>query len=63
MRLSMKEIKSQNIHELADAYGVTTHTMKAWIRPIKESLGDCIARMYNPKQIKMIYEFLGEPNR
>jgi hypothetical protein len=57
------EIKPYSLTELANIYGVTNRTMKNWITPHKEAVGDKIGRLYTTLQIKIIFEKLGLPGR
>ena len=47
--------------ELAIAYGVSVKTLNAWLRPFNKEIGTYRGRMYTPKQMKTIYQYLGNP--
>ena len=53
--------KSTSKTQLAQAYNVTTRKFRLWIEPIKEKLGKQVGQAYNPKQVELIVNFLGEP--
>jgi len=61
----MKKKKTYTLQELADEYGVSTKTMYNWLRPIREELlkmrhlEQKRLRIFIPKQVKRIKEFLG----
>ena len=46
--------------DLQNAYGVCYKTMRKWLRSVPH-LETRYVREYNPKQVKMIIEHLGEP--
>jgi len=53
--------KSTSKAIMAEAYNVSLHTFRKWIKPIQAHLGDYIGRAYTPKQVALIVELLGEP--
>lgn len=61
----MKKKKTYTLQELADEYGVSTKTMYNWLQPIREELLEMRhleqkrLRIFIPKQVKRIKEFLG----
>lgn len=57
------EVKPYSLTELARIYGVTNRTMKIWIKPFDAEVGEKIGRLYNAKQIKVIFEKLGLPGK
>lgn len=56
----METRKVKTLRQLATEYGVSENTMRKWLRPIEHKLKRC-SRTLNPKQVKMVYEFLDEP--
>jgi len=50
-----------SIKELAALYNINHRTMKKWIRPFKDDIGEKIGRYYNANQVKTIFEKLGLP--
>lgn len=60
------DIRPYSPKELRQLYGRGKHplseaTWLKWIRPIKEKLGERQGDSYNPKQVRIIFEHLGEP--
>ena len=47
--------------ELAAMYGVSPKTFRTWLRPHLESVGERKSRYYTSRQIRIIFERLGEP--
>jgi hypothetical protein len=56
------KIKAYTLKQLAALYGFTVQTMRKWIAPLKDKIGPRIGHFYNPKQIKIIFEHLGNPS-
>jgi predicted transcriptional regulator len=56
-----KLAKPYTLSELASHYGVTLHTMKRWIAPHKEKVGEIIGRIYTVRQVETIFQALGVP--
>ena len=54
-------IKPCTLTELATIYGVGIRTMKKWITPHQESIGEKHGRIYTALQVKIIFEKLGLP--
>lgn len=54
-------IKTYNLTELSRIYSVTVPTMKKWLLPHSEAIGEKIGRLYTAKQVKTIFEKLGLP--
>ena len=62
----MERIKGQTakpctLKELAACYGVSTKTLRTWLQPNKEAIGERISRYFTALQIRMIFERIGEP--
>ena len=47
--------------ELAKAYGITRRTLKKWIAPIEERIGEYIGKKYSTRQLSIIFKFCGRP--
>lgn len=47
--------------ELADLYGVSLKTMRTWLQPHIKSVGERRGKYYTAKQVRIIFEKLGEP--
>ena len=56
-------IRPYTVEELANIYGVTSRTVKLWIKPFKNEVGKKIGRLYSYKQIEIIFEKLGRPEK
>lgn len=55
------KIVPMGITELAHAYCVSNKTMRNWLKPHSEQIGERIGLLYTPKQIRAIYDCLGLP--
>ena len=55
------QIKPCTLTELAAIYGIGIKTMKKWIAPHQQAIGDKHGRLYNALQVKIIFEKLGLP--
>jgi transposase len=47
--------------ELAEKYNISVKTLNKWLKPFEKKIGKVNGYFFNPKQIKIIYECLGEP--
>ena len=47
--------------ELAGLYGVSTRTLRSWLEPHKDSIGIRTSKVFTVKQVKIIFEKIGEP--
>jgi hypothetical protein len=56
-----QKILAQSKNQLADAYNVSLKTFVSWIEPLKNKIGEYRGKTYTPKQVKVIYDFLGNP--
>ena len=57
------EIKPYSIKDLAGIYGVCAKTLKKWITPFIDEIGEKNGRYYSVAQVKVIFEKLGVPCR
>ena len=57
------EVKPYSLTELANIYSITNRTMKSWIVKHNEAIGEKVGRLYNAKQVKIIFEKLGLPGK
>jgi hypothetical protein len=55
------EVKPLNYKQLAATYEVTHKTLKGWLEPFMEEIGAMRGRTFTPRQVRMIYDKLGEP--
>jgi hypothetical protein len=47
--------------ELADRYGISIKTLKTWLRPHLQHISEPPGRYYTVRQVRLIFEYLGEP--
>lgn len=47
--------------ELALLYGVSIKTLRTWLSPHRQQVGDRKSKYYTAKQVRIIFEQLGEP--
>jgi hypothetical protein len=59
----MMEVKigPYNTKELATLYRVSYKTFRAWLVPHLEKVGKKNSKYYTAKQVRIIFELLGEP--
>ncbi|HQD11052.1 MAG TPA: hypothetical protein PLQ65_15380 [Flavihumibacter sp.] len=55
------ELRPYTIAELADMYGVSKKTLRKWMEPFQEQIGERIGFFYSIVQVKIIFEKLGMP--
>jgi transposase-like protein len=56
-----KAAKPYSLSELANHYGVTRHTMRKWLVPHRQEIGETVGRFYTVRQVKSIFTALGLP--
>jgi hypothetical protein len=49
--------------ELSLLYGITSKTFLKWINPFKEAIGQKIGWYFNIRQVAVIFENLGRPEK
>lgn len=49
--------------ELAVLYGITARTFLKWLHPFKEQIGEKVGWFYNIKQVELIFEKVGWPEK
>lgn len=54
-------VKAYSISELAHLYGVSTKTVKTWLKPHAEAIGVRRGRYYTTLQVRIIFEKIGMP--
>lgn len=54
-------IKAYNKKQLAELYSINRDTLTNWLEPFKDKIGKKNGAIYTPKQVKVIFEYLGEP--
>lgn len=55
------EISPLNYKQLAAIYEVTHRTLKSWLEPFMDEIGEMRGRTFTLRQVRLIYEKLGEP--
>ena len=58
----VREIRPYSTKELAGIYNVCDKTMKKWIKPFIEEVGEKNGRYYSISQVKIIFDKLGLPS-
>jgi len=54
-------IKPYTPQELAALYGVSRATLRTWLKPHLPVIGARIGHFYTTKQVKIIFDCIGEP--
>ena len=54
-------IRPYTIKQLAVTYNCSTKTLRKWLEILRPNLGERMGHFYNPRQVRMIIEFLGAP--
>lgn len=54
-------LKPMTLLQLSQFYGVSRKTLKSWMDEFKEELGTVRGRIFNVKQVKIVFENLGIP--
>jgi DNA-binding transcriptional MerR regulator len=55
------KIKAYTPKELAGLYGVSIKTLRTWLLPHQKDVGDRRSKYYTARQVRIIFERLGEP--
>lgn len=56
-------LKAYNKIQLCQMYDVSRHTFARWLAPFTDALGPYSGRVYTPRQVQIIFEQLGMPDR
>jgi len=48
--------------EISNLYGISRKTLKKWLTPFRNIIGEKIGRFYTVAQVKIIFDKLGLPN-
>lgn len=56
-----QEVRPLNLKQLAAIYEVSVRTLKGWLEPFLEEIGETGVRTFTPKQVRIIFDKLGEP--
>jgi hypothetical protein len=54
-------VKPYTVKELAGLYGVSPKTLRTWLLPHKEVIGERVSRYFTALQIQLIFDRLGLP--
>ncbi len=54
-------VRAYSISELAVLYGITTKTIRTWLKPYAEEIGEKHGRYFTTLQVRVIFDKLGEP--
>ncbi len=57
----VKEIRPYSVKELASIYGVCDKTLKKWMKPFANEIGEKQGRYYTVAQVNVIFTKLGIP--
>lgn len=49
--------------ELAALYCISWNTLQRWLEPYEPFIGEKVGHIYNAKQVKMIFRYLGRPEK
>jgi DNA-binding transcriptional MerR regulator len=55
------KVKPYTAKELAALYGVSTKTLRTWLRPHRQAVGERKSRYFTALQIRVIFDCLGVP--
>lgn len=59
---TVNEIKPYSMKELSEIYNIGIKSMRNWLKPFKEEIGQRRGRYYNVAQIEIIFKRLGLPH-
>ena len=62
MKKNTIQLKPYSLVELARLYTVCDRTMKKWIKPFEQEVGEKNGRYYSISQVKIIFDKLGLPS-
>ncbi len=48
---------------IAAAYNISYKTLRTWLKPIKDNIGNYEGRLYKPNQVEKIVQHFGEPEK
>ena len=57
----VKEIRPYSVKELASIYGVCDKTLKKWMKPFANEIGEKQGRYYTVAQVNVIFTKIGIP--
>lgn len=56
-------MKAYSQKEVAELYCISVKSLKTWLKPFEGEIGPKCGRYYTPRQIKVIVEKLGMPEK
>lgn len=59
--MTAKRYKAISKSQLKDAYNISYNTLKIWLAPFQDQIGEYRGQAYTPKQVQIIVECIGEP--
>jgi hypothetical protein len=59
--ITLKPVRAYSLKELAALYEVTPRTIKIWLEPFEEFIGEKKGRLYTIKQVQIIFDKIGDP--
>jgi len=62
MKKNTIQLKPYSLVELAKLYTICDRTMKKWIKPFEQEVGEKNGRYYSINQVKIIFDKLGLPS-
>lgn len=62
-RTTQIELRPYCLKELAAMYDVHPRTIKLWLVPFAEAIGEKNGRYYTIKQVEVIFNKIGEPHK
>jgi hypothetical protein len=62
MKKNTIQLKPYSLVDLAKLYTVCDRTMKKWIKPFEQEVGEKNGRYYSISQVKIIFDKLGLPS-
>ena len=54
-------VKAYSITELAALYGMSTKTIRTWLKPYTKEIGERQGRYFTILQVRIIFEKIGMP--
>ena len=54
-------VKTYSVKEVAGLYNISSKTLKKWLTPFENEIGERRGYFYYPKQVKVIFDKLGLP--
>ena len=56
-------VKPYMAKELAELYGVSTKTLRTWLQPHMQAIGERKSRYFTALQVRIIFDKLGMPGK